>query len=73
MPNQPAEAYYCKKYLINCFVHPLVASLFTTWTQVRKYENWHSLEDSVNPQIILGAIQAIVLEHKSFYDNPDHQ
>lgn len=73
MANQPAEAYHCRKYLINCFVHPLIAILFTTWTQVRKYENESSLQQALSPQVILDAAYAIILEHKSFYDNPDYQ
>lgn len=50
MSNQPAEAYYCRTYLIKCFVHPLVAAMFTTWKQVKRYENGYNLEESLYMQ-----------------------
>ena len=45
MPNQPAEAFHCKRYLINCFIHPLTASLLTTWEQVRRFNSGLSIEE----------------------------
>ncbi len=50
MPNQPAEAYRCRAYLIKCFVHPLVAAMFTTWKQVKRYDNGYSLEEALYTQ-----------------------
>lgn len=51
MCNQPAEAYHVKQYLINCFVHPLIAALFTTWKQVKLLEsNKYSLEEALYMQ-----------------------
>jgi hypothetical protein len=52
MSNQPAEAYHCRRYLINCFIHPAVAALFTTWEQVKRFENsGYSTEDLLNVQV----------------------
>lgn len=48
MANQPAEAYHCRAYLIKCFVHPLTASLFTTWEQVRKFDNGCTAKQALN-------------------------
>ena len=38
---------YCKNHLIQCFVHPAIASLFKTWDQVVKFDMGNSLEDSL--------------------------
>jgi uncharacterized membrane protein YjgN (DUF898 family) len=48
MGNKPAEAYYVRIYLVNCFVHPLTANLFSSWAQAHRYINGdYSLEESL--------------------------
>ncbi len=44
MPRKLTETLDCRRYLINSFVHPLIARLFTTWEQVRKFDNGASFE-----------------------------
>lgn len=45
MKNQPDDVARIKQYLINCFVHPTIASLFTTWEQVKLFESGFSIEE----------------------------
>lgn len=58
MPRKTPE--YCKQHLIGCFVHPAIASLFRTWSQVVKFDMGNSLETSLaGNQESMTALQAL--------------
>ncbi len=48
MPNQPAEAFHVRQYLINCFIPTAIANLFTSWVQANRYLSGdYDLEESL--------------------------
>ncbi len=51
MPKTTEEAKQCRQYLINCFVHPKIASRFETWKQVKLFDEGYSVEDALYMRI----------------------
>lgn len=48
MPTEPTEAELCRSYLIKRCYTPQIASLFTTWEQVRRLINGYTVEQSLD-------------------------
>jgi hypothetical protein len=70
MPNQPAEAYYVRIYLIKCFIHPLTASFFSSWTQAHRYISGdYSLAESLYMVTGYTIGDLTVITNPPYYDN----
>jgi hypothetical protein len=51
MKNQPDEITHIKQYLINCFIHPIIANLFNTWDQVKLFESGSTIKEIFSVQL----------------------